>query len=1083
MMTLLHQLPKLPTAMPPWRWRVHLFVGMFLCISVPLHAQSQSDKADLAGVVTDQTGAFLPSASITVTNTATGLRRTAETDQRGVYRVLAIPAGEYQVRVERAGFTTQIHEGVTVTVGQYATLDVTLDIASLRETVVVVSSPRIIEKEKAVQASTIQRIEIEHLPINGRNFLNFALLTPGVTPDNPMLAAITLSNTPTSGLSFAGQDQRSNYVTIDGMDNMDVAVNSVRPTLNQDAVQEFQIISNSFSAEFGRARAGIINIVSKSGTNDFRGDSFIYFRDDSMDARNAFAFGANRRPIDPPFRRSEWGGSVGGPIVRDRTFFFGSYEGLHRKESVFVSVLEDPAIFRLTQSQQSLFDFLQSTGDPLMQRMAQVFANPATGILNTTPQTFPETISLLESNSGVFPFKGASSTVSFRLDHRVSDRIQAFARVNFHDGENDGTGFGGLRGVSNGNRTALRNYSLVAGGTHIFSPTTLSDVRVQFGRFEFQTIPNDLRGPEIEISGVARVGRDRANPTSQRWNVFQVVDSLMAVRSSHTLKAGVDLAVMNSAGFAETFLGGQFLFGEAIPLAAVLDRAFGAGATGNLINRMTVPTSGGGLGRPDLVPNLLAPISALQSYNLGLPLVYVQGFGDPHTKLNYVQLGTYAQDTWRVNNNVVLNLGVRYDADWQADTVTLASRVPPFQLTRATPRDWKNLAPRVGFTFDPSGSGKTLMRGGYGLSHQNAIQLANYVSRIWSGQISQIVLPLRGPGLRATSADVWAFYRATGRLGRDALEAFGMTPGTTPAVLLVLDKNTVNPYSHQASVGIERELAANGAVALDYVLNRGRHMLRTRDVNLTRVGPNQFASSGLDPRYLHVNVFESSGSSIYHGLSATFRKRWRGSHKFSASYTLGKAVDDGTDFITFDTAPQDHTDLPAERALSSFDQRHRFVANGVWQRPLRSSSDQGFASKLAAGWTLAGVVTWASGRPFNVLRGFDANGDGHSSTDRALLADGTTVGRNTGIGASFFATDMRLSRAFPVTQRATIGLVFEAFNLFNNANYSGVNNVTGSMVLEDGRVRGNRNVPPNQPLGFTSAFPARQLQLGLRVNF
>ena len=269
---------------------------------------------------------------------------------------------------------------------------------------------------------------------------------------------------------------------------------------------------------------------------------------------------------------------------------------------------------------------------------------------------------------------------------------------------------------------------------------------------------------------------------------------------------------------------------------------------------------------------------------------------------------------------------------------------------------------------------------------------------------------------------------------------------------------------------------------MDYLLNRGVHLVRSRDVNVNPVGPNSFTLPGRDPAFVQINMIETSGSSIYHGFTAALRKRFSRQHSFMVSYTLGKAIDDTTDFIT-QLQPNNQTDLRSERSLSSFDQRHRLVVSGVWQSPRRFDSSQGFLNNLLADWTVAPIVTRSSGRPFNLLVGFDLNGDTHEETDRPGVGDGNIVGRNTGKGRSFFAADLRVSRRFDLPRESTdVEFIFEAFNLLNNVNYSGVNNVVGPLV-DSGDVGGSQAIPANRPLGFTSAFDPRQIQFGFRLNF
>lgn len=1047
-------------------------------MAAPLHAQIDLDKATVAGTVRDASGAVTPGATVTVTSTATTMARSTSTDAAGTYRLAALTPGVYELRVGLPGFTTKIFPEVLLTVGQHAELDVQLDIAPSATTVVVAGSVRMVEPTRIAQATTLGSIEIEAWPINRRNFLDFALLTPGVTAPNA-LATPTPTNSPTSGLSFSGQDQRSNQVTIDGADNMDAAVNSVRSTLSQDAIQEFQVLRSTFSAEFGRARAGIVNIVSKSGSNTTRGGGFTYFRDDALDARNAFAVNPSGQPADPPFRRSQSGATLGGPLARDRVFYFGSYEHLRRRESTFVSVLRDTGILRPTESQQRLFDALGGSGDPQLAAIAGLFTNPAAGLLATTRNNFPATLDLLQRESGVFPFASGSHTASLRLDGQLSPNNNLTTRINFNDSIADGNEVGGLRGASSGTSSKTRNLAVVVSNTQVLSNSLVNIIRAQAGRFHTAVLPSDPVGPGIVIAGVVQSGRDLFNPTDYAWTILQAGDTMLRSVGRHEFKFGADLLHMRSKNAtAEIFLAGQFQFAEAIPLAAVLDTVLGAGATAAIGARLGTPANAGGLGRPDLLAALGAPISALQSYNLGLPVVYLQGFGNPSTDITYTQLALFAQDEIRLGSQTTLNLGVRYDTDWRDPSVNVAATPPPFPLLRTVVSDRNNLAPRLGLAYAADAARRTVLRGGWGLFYQSPAQVAGFTSRVLSGQISQVFLPLTGlPGINGTSADVWQRYVRDSRVDVNTLTALGITPGTTPSVILTGATDTPDAVSSQVSAGIDRELTPNLAVSVDYTHNRGRNIIRSRDINVRSVGPGQFALPGLDPRFLQLNVLEATGRSTYHGMSLSVRKRFSGRWALLASYTLARAMDDVSDF-TLDTQPQDQTSPASEWAPSSYDQRHRIVASAVVRGPA-----SGETSGWLADWSLAPIVSYASGRPFNLLLGYDGNGDAHTETDRARLASGVAVGRNQGLGPALFTIDLRLARQLRTPGRTQTELTLEAFNLLNRTNYSGVNQVFGNQAVAAGRVQGRADISPTAPLGFTSAFPARQLQLGVRLRF
>jgi hypothetical protein len=341
-------------------------------------------------------------------------------------------------------------------------------------------------------------------------------------------------------------------------------------------------------------------------------------------------------------------------------------------------------------------------------------------------------------------------------------------------------------------------------------------------------------------------------------------------------------------------------------------------------------------------------------------------------------------------------------------------------------------------------------------------------------QIAQVFVPLTGLpqlGINATSAQVWGLAKQQNVFGNRTITSndiarLGLQPGLTPPVLLDADPGIVNPYSQQFSLGIDREVPGSLTVSVNYLGNHGVKLIRSRNVNLQRVGTNAYgpAFAPINPRLLQNNRVESSGSSIYHGLTLGVTKRYSDHFQFQAAYTFSKAIDDTTDFIT-DLQPANQLDLRRERGLSSFDQRQRLVVNGML----------GFA-----GVTIAPIFTYSGGHPFNLLLGFDANNDTNANTDRPLFA-----GRNTGMGPDLMTFDLRVAKEFRFRTDSPYRLqaIFEAFNLFNRVNFSGVNNVVGNTPLTTYGVRGRRDVGPAVPLGFTSAFDPRQIQLGLKFRF
>jgi Carboxypeptidase regulatory-like domain/TonB dependent receptor len=1018
-----------------------------LLVAGSAFSQAQMSSGNVKGTVADPSGAVVAGAAVVLTNIDTGVDRSGTTDSVGEFRFFVLSPGSYELKITSAGFATLTHRAVQVTVGQTVILDAKLEPAALQQEVLVQEVLPTVEPEKTQQSDTITEERIDNLPINERNFLNFSMLTPGVTDANG-LVTFSLPQTTASGLSFLGQGGRSNSVTIDGVDNNDNAVGAVRSTVSQEAVREFQINRSNYNAEFGRASGGLINIVSKSGTNAWNGDVFAFIRDQSLDARNPFAFGPGGSNIDPPYSRQQAGFTLSGPVKKGRTFFFLSYEGLRQRESRFVTFLENTNVLQPTASQKTLIAALAANPSAMLRAIGTTLGNA----LTTSDQTFPDTMKLLRSDSGVFPFRNNDNTASLRLDHSISESSQVFGRLTFTDIDTVGSAFGGLRGPSRGTRRQVQDYAAVFGETHFFNARRVNEFRFQFANRDFDVYPADPYGPEITINGVAAVGRDFFLPSTRNEKRYQWVDNYTSVVGSHELKFGGDFNYVPFRTTTEVFRGGRFIFGEAVPLALVIDNIAGAGTTAGIASGLAAA------GRADVIPNLSAPINSLQAFNFGLPIVYQQGFGNPRADFTNKILSGYVQDTFRVRSNVVFNLGLRYDREFQPSPLH---------------RDKNNWGPRFGFSYsrDP----KTVVRGGYGVFYSPLFEAIAFVGRVLNGtQIQQVFVPLTGLrelGVTATSALVWELAKQQNVFGNRSITVndiarLGLQPGLTPPVLLDADPGIVSPYSQQFSLGIDREFPGAFTVGVNYLGNRGVKVVRSRNVNLRQVGTNAYGAlfGPMNPRILQNNRVESSGSTIYHGLTLSASKRYRNS-QVQLAYTYSKAIDDTTDFIT-DLQPANQLNLRAERGLSSFDQRHRLVVNSV----------------LSVPWdvTVSPIFTYSTGHPFNLLLGFDANNDTNANTDRPLFA-----GRNTGIGPDFVSVDIRVSKTFPIRRESPRRLeaIFEAFNLFNRINFSGLNTVVGNTPLPSYRVRGRRDVAPTDPLGFTSAFDPRQIQLGLKFFF
>lgn len=1055
-------------------------MAVTMATAIPTFAQASGSTAEVRGQVTDSTGAVIPGAKVTLTDANKGTARTATTDAEGNYNFLGLLPSAYDLKVEASGFTASSTR-LELTVGQQANIPIQLSAGNFEVKVDIVAGAEVVETARTEQSAVVDNKQITNLPINRRNFLDYALLTPGVVDSDNIADAsdYRVAQTPQSGLSFGGNNGRGNMVSVDGAETLG-ASGGVQATISQEGVQEFQVVRNSYSAEFGGAAGGVINIVSKSGGNRFFGSAFGLFRDKIFDARNAFDFNPDGQS---PFNRQQYGGSFGGPIKTDKTFFFLTAERLSQERTAFVNLLSDPNIFQPTASQNSLLNYL--AGVPAFAPLATA----ARGALTTTAAAYPRTIQLFSGASGQFPFSETQTQFSARLDHNFSDRSTGYLRFNITDGVFENQAAGALTAVSRGRTFDGFNGGIVASHNYQVSSTAFNELKLQFSHTRSGFFPNDPNGPEINIEGYGNFGRDIFLPSETIERHYDVYDNFTKIWGNHNVKFGGSLFFHDISANSETFFGGRFNFGAAIPLSNViaLDPRLGPTVLTQLTQFLTA-------NQPALLPALAAPINALQSYNLGLPIVYQQGFGDASAIGWANRYGFYAQDTWKIAQNFTLNYGLRYSLHDE-----------PF-LIPTYKRDWQ---PRASFSWDPFKDGKTVIRGGAGIF---VGFLPNPVANVTTelggfgdpGNINIVLATATSGALGLpTSFAVYQTLLARGVLGTRPIALSDITgaplnlnprPGAPLEVRFRLGDNYRNPTSYQASLGVQRDLGAGLSLELSYLFVRGLHISRNRDINqfkatgpvnpLNPAGGPTFirfptaaqTAAGLtsdfrNPLRLQDNIYETTANSFYHGFTAQVQKRFANSFSLNAHYTLSKAIDEVTDYNS-DFSAQNPLNIGLDRALSSFDQRHRFVASGVFQSKAENL--------LLKDWSVAPIFVAQSGRPFNLLLGFDGNADGRSQSDRPGQA-----GRNTGRGEAFYSFDMRFARRFLVKESRFLEFTFEAFNLFNRTNFQGINNVVANTfaTATDFSVRGSSDRKPTEPLGFTSAADARQIQLGIRFNF
>ena len=1096
-----------------------VFVAWFVSAG-NAYAQGVGASGDIKGTASDPSGALLPQVTVAVVEAQKGIRRTVSTDERGQYRVTGLLPAAYDVSAELRGFQTEVRKGVVVTVGQTAIVDFQLKLSTVATQIEVTAEAPLVETEKGHQANTVQEQYIRQLPIDRRDYLTYTLLMPGVTDARTLTdnTDFRVKQTPQSGLSFYGSNGRGNNVTVDGGEANDDA-GSVRLTLSQDAVQEFQINRSNYSAELGSASGAAINIVSKSGTNKVHGSGYGFFRNDALDARNPFAIdsalkpgdpfviGRRGQPLDPPSNRQQFGGTIGFPVRKDKTFLFFSYEGLRRDESAAVPLLTDTSIFAPSAGQTTILSALQARGatpvpcisSPLTILPASTCAARLSGTLNVNPASGPADaflVNLFIRNSGVFPFTATSDLASARLDHQFNAQNQVFLRYNFGKAREQNSNLQALVGFSRGNLVESFDSTVALGWYHQFSARAQNEARAQWNYYRFDVTPNDPGGPELNLPGFGFFNRDIFLPSFTTGRRYEFADNFTLIRGAHKMKFGGYLLLRGNKSESHTFFPGRFNFGE-LP-GVVLSPCLADPTPPSAINACGFSSG--------------APLTSLQSAKLGLPQFYQQGFGDPTVKSLNPLAAFYWQHTWSPWPNLTLNFGLRYEFD---------KRYEPLDS------DKDNFAPRFAFSWDPFRDHKTVVRGGYGVFYSPIYYQIDYVVRalgVVNGfrQIAQVfgsfntLAPCFPQGVATAtvrlSACVFQTLFAQGKIGCSSLAGEAcITPadlsqfrvftvsqtGPLPPLSVVFSgaPDYQNPYSQQASFGIEREVAPNLSISGDYIFSRTLKITRARDKNLLPApvlptGPARIpiprwnaplctttpTACFVNPLLLQDNLYESSGRAFYHGAILSVNKRFSHHLSFFANYTFSKAIDEVTDFNS-DFQPSDQTNLRGERALSAFDQRHKLVIGGVLETPWKGGPGANVAGRIFSGFTLSPILRGNSGRPFNLLAGTDVNGDRHSTTDRPPGA-----GRNTGLGPDFWTFDLRVARRMSLGERAKLELMFEAFNLFNRLNFASINNTVG-VIGPPFNLSGRRDLGPSQPLGFTSVFPRRQIQLGLRLNF
>ncbi len=1015
------------------RQAVSFAVALLFCATLSVHAQVTNGT--ISGTVTDSTGAVVPGAKIVILNEDTGISRAVQADTGGRYTAPSLTLGNYKVTANLEGFQTQVRSGISLTVGRIAVVDFQLTVGAVSQSVEVSGEAPLVETTQSAVTALVSSATINELPINGRNLSELVLLQPGVSKlEN---AAVATHRGYGTQINISGARSDDNLFLLDGTDIADYQNNApVGPNgimFGAGSIREFQVQTSNISAQYGRTMGGVFNSVSKSGTNSFTGEAFESLRNSAMDARNFFD-----PAIIPPFRRNQFGGGLGGPIVKNKTFFHLSYEGSRQTKSL-TSRPNVPGI----NLRNGIFPDGHSVPiTPVAAAIIPYYPLPTPG-----GQTFSDgTAEYIIAN----PTTVGSDFFQTRLDHQISDRDSLFGRFTFLDLSQNQVRANAPPGYGTVTETGSRFFTLSE--TRIISARDLNTFRAAFNR---NTLPETLIAPNIpplkffpdslwpgnfSVTGISLSFSIGLWPYfAANTNRFEVMDDLTLTRGNHSIQLGANFQRAQEYQNFPNIPNGQYNF-----------RTW----EGFLLNRSS-----------DLGQFRGTPLTGTDTIR-GIRLWYLSG---------------YVQDDWRVRPNLTLNLGVRYDFDSVPTEVN--GKISNFRTTvpggdLAATGQWvvgdplwqnptkKNFQPRFGFVWDPFGKGKTSVRGGAGLFYAR-LDIRDY----WAnrdGLISK-VLAVASPS---------HFPDAT-------LE--NSSANTTQ--VFNTDYHIHTPHDYQWSLNVQQQLSQSTVLSVGYSGNRGNDLISIANFNT----PESFFVNGIltvptgatrrNPRLETMDYTSSQGDSWYNGMTVDLRRRLAAGLQFQLAYTWSKSISTADQTsraqLTFNRVSGyflDPAHIDADKSLSPWDSRHVAKFNYVYDLPFGPSRhwlSNGIASRVLGGWQLGGILTLKSGSPFTYevtapgtlvgmtfsqVRPIAKPGSPVSGTilgkpnqtcdgrpclsyydPNGFLFPGPyqlgNIGRLTGIGPGIGSLDASLQKTFPLTEKLGLQFRVEAFNVTNRSNF------------------------------------------------
>ena len=1052
---------------------------------------AQQITGNIRGTVTDPTGAVISGAAATAQQAETGLSRTATTDRNGNYVLLELPVGHYRLQVAAKGFQEYVQDGITLNVNETASVSPHLAVGSENQQVLVRADAEMIEPTVTSMGKVVQQRELEDLPLNGRNFSQLGLLQPGVVPLTPGIAEAGGSLRNGQAYAVNGQRPESNNFLIDGANNFNGIDGGFVLKPPVDAISEFRIITHSANAEFGGALGSTTNIITRSGTNHVHGTLWEFLRNDALDANNYFA------QTKEPLKQNQFGAAAGGPIRKDKTFIFGFYEGFRNRQGE-TTLTTVPSLKQRTGDFSELCSegFSEGFCNNPAHQLFNVFANAPYPNNQVPPDQFN---SVSENLLSFFPLPNAGTNLlsttptlkndtdqfGIKVDHYLNPRDTLSFRYMFNQlSQVDPLSPGGasVPGFPVGEDQRAQDF--VADETRTFSPALIGVARISFlrnkflfGESEDHQSPSSLgfqytpsldvaTGPPfIQVNGYTTVGDPITGPRNTFENVFDYSGSLSWVRGKHELK-------------------------------------FGGGYQHQQINVLQgIATNGFFVFVPFPVTDAFA------SFLIGQPIVFLQGIGDFSRGIRGNNANGYVQDTYKVTSRFTINAGLRYELpEPYTEIHNRQSLFEPGKKSQVLPNapvgllypgdpgvpggliptEKKAFAPRLGIALDPDGHGRSLITASYGIFYEP----------YYTGQGGPLQAPISAPPYLGTPQVSLPDFA-------NPFNGNPPAPGTFSPDLtnLTLSPSLRLPYTQDWDLTIEQSFASDFLLEIGYVGTKGTRLPRFIEANPAVFVPGYVDgqpisnSSNADQRRLYSGctladppgtcVFSSTGeiagiaNSAYNALEASLRKRFSHGLSFLVSYTWSKAIDDVSSFNITGSASkpvagendlaQDPFNLGAERGLSAFDARNRFVGSYDWALPFWAHGQNWYQNALG-GWQLDGIATLMSGTPFTVFDSNDVAAEGTApeitgfSSQRPNLVGNPnngprtvsswlntsayqrldltanagqfgTEGRNVNVGPAFADWDFAALKNFKVTESMHIQFRAELFDMLNRTNF------------------------------------------------